>query len=207
MKIIRRVLMIGLMCLNIGIFAYAYAGIKEPSQEIDGANVTTMKAPEQEVAMEHPDFIKEEYTLVLPEGENIALGKKVKASSFNDVYTPRKVVDGVATGVSYWEGKNDYPNYLTVDLEQQEKIHGIRVALSPMAIWGMRTQTFGVNISKDGENYESLFDLKQYVFDPDTGNEVQLIFDEIETRYVQLVLTENSGSAGGQVAELEIYQR
>lgn len=206
MKILRRVLILLLVCLNIGLFAYAYKGIKEPPQEIDAANVTLIESPQQEAAQEHPDFVKEEYTLVLPEGQNIALDKKVKASSFNDVYTARKVVDGVATGVSYWEGKNDYPNYLTVDLEKPEKIHAIRIALSPMAIWGKRTQTFSVNISNDGENFKTFIDTKQYTFDPDTGNEVQLLFDEIETRYVQLVFTENSGAVGGQVAEFEIYQ-
>ncbi len=206
MKILRRVLIILLVFLNIGLFVYADKGIKEPPQEMKAANVTLVQTPDQEVATEHPDFIKEEYTLVLPEGVNIALEKKVDASSFNDVYTPRKVVDGVATGVSYWEGKNDYPNYLTVDLDKPEKIHAIRVALSPMAIWGKRTQTFCVNISNDGEKFEKFIDSKQYTFDPDTGNEVQLIFDEIETRYVQLVFTENSGAVGGQVAEFEIYQ-
>lgn len=206
MKILRRVLIILLVFLNIGLFVYADKGIKEPPQEIPAANVTVVESPNQESATEHPDFIKEEYTLVLPEGVNIALEKKVEASSFNDVYTARKVVDGVATGVSYWEGKNDYPNYLTVDLDKPEKIHAIRVALSPMAIWGKRTQTFGVNISNDGENFENFIDTKQYTFDPDTGNEVQLLFDEIETRYVQLVFTENSGAVGGQVAEFEIYQ-
>lgn len=206
MKILRRVLIVLLVCLNVGLFTYAYKGINEPSQDMNPANVTVIESPDQEEALEHPDFIKEEYTLVLPEGVNIALDKKVKASSFNDVYTPRKVVDGVATGVSYWEGKNDYPNYLTVDLEQPEKIHAIRVALSPMAIWGKRTQTFSVNISDDGENFSTFIESKQYTFDPDTGNEVQLLFDEIQTRYVQLVFTENSGAVGGQVAEFEIYQ-
>ncbi|MDF2802097.1 MAG: coagulation factor 5/8 type domain protein [Anaerocolumna sp.] len=206
MKILRRVLIILLVCLNIGLFVYADKGIKEPPQEIPASNVTVVEAPDQEVATEHQDFIKEEYSLVLPKGVNIALDKKVEASSFNDVYTARKVVDGVATGVSYWEGKNDYPNYLTVDLEQPEKIHAIRVALSPMTIWGKRTQTFSVNISNDGEKFEPFIDTKQYTFDPDTGNEVQLLFDEIEARYVQLVITENSGAVGGQVAEFEIYQ-
>lgn len=206
MKIVRRVLIILLICSNIGLFTYAYKGIKEPSTEMKETNVTLVKAPDQEEPMEHPDFIKEEYTLVLPEGENIALGKKVKASSFSDVYTPRKVVDGVATGVSYWEGKNEYPNYLTVDLAKPEKIHAIRIALSPMAIWGKRTQTISVNISSDGENFENIIATKQYTFDPDTGNEVQFLFDELETRYVQIEITENSGSAGGQVAEFEIYQ-
>jgi len=52
-----------------------------------------------------------------------------------------------------------------------------------------------------------LIEAKQYTFDPDTGNEVQMHFDEIKTRYVQLVFTENSGAGGGQVAEFEIYSK
>ncbi len=207
MKIIRRVLIGLLVVVNTVLFVYAFTQIKEPPQKIDAANVSVVAAPDQTEAMENPNFIKEDYVLVLPEGENIALGKKVKASSFNDVYTPRKVVDGVATGISYWEGKPDYPNTLTVDLEQPSKIHAIRVALSPIAAWGKRTQTFAVKLSDDGENFKDFIDSKQYTFDPDTGNEVQLAFDEIETRYVQLVFTENSGAGGGQVAEFEIYSK
>jgi hypothetical protein len=207
MKIIRR-LLIGLLVLaNIALIVYAVTQIKEPPQEIEAANVAVIKAPEQSEAQEHPDFMKEEYVLVLPEGENIALNKKVDASSFNDVYTPRKVVDGVATGVSYWEGKSDYPNTLTVDLEAESNIHAIRIALSPMSIWGKRTQTIAVKISNDGVNFEDFIDTKQYTFDPDTGNEVQMLFDEIKTRYVQLVITENTGAGGGQVAEFEVYSK
>ena len=69
------------------------------------------------------------------------------------------------------------------------------------------TQTISVKISNDGDNFEDLIEAKQYTFDPDTGNEVQMHFDEIKTRYVQLVFTENSGAGGGQVAEFEIYSK
>jgi hypothetical protein len=207
MKIVRRVLIVLLVILNLGLLQYAFTHLKNPPQEVNAANVTEVLAPEQTEAMEHPDFAKKEYTLVLPEGENIALNKKVKASSFNDVYTPRKVVDGKTAGVSYWEGKPDYPNTLTVDLGDVEKIHALRIALCPLSVWGKRTQTFGVSKSLDGEKFDSFIESKQYTFDPDTGNEVQLLFDEIETRYVQLTFTENSGSGGGQVAEFEIYQK
>ncbi|MDF2484178.1 MAG: coagulation factor 5/8 type domain protein, partial [Herbinix sp.] len=44
-------------------------------------------------------------------------------------------------------------------------------------------------------------------FDPATGNEVQLPFDEVTTQFVQLVVTENSGAGGGQIAEFEIYSK
>ncbi len=64
-----------------------------------------------------------------------------------------------------------------------------------------------MEISDDGENFTLLAGEKQYTFDPDTGNEVQLLFDDIQARYVQLVITENSGAGGGQVAEFEIYQK
>ena len=94
-----------------------------------------------------------------------------------------------------------------MDLESKEKFHAVRVALSPLAIWGKRTQTFAVNLSDDGKNFTPFIESRQYTFDPDTGNEVQLAFDEIETRYVQLVFTENSGAGGGQVAEFEIYSK
>lgn len=207
MKIVRRLLIGLLAAANVALILYAVTWLKEPPQSIDAANVTVVKAPKQTEPMEHPDFVKKDYVLVLPEGTNIALGKKVEASSFNDVYTPRKVVDGDTAGISYWEGKPDYPNTLTVDLKQPSKIHVIRVALCPDPAWGKRTQTFSVQISEDGKKFTDFIDSKQYTFDPDTGNEVQLIFEDIKTRFVQLSFTENSGAGGGQVAEFEIYSK
>jgi hypothetical protein len=207
MKIVRRILIALLFIANIGLVIYALNGIKESPQEIDAANVTIVKAREQAEAEEHPAFIKEEYVLVLPEGENAAVGKKIVASSFTDVYNAPKAVDGDSTGASYWEGKSDYPNTLTVDLEVPTKIHTVRLNLNPLPIWGKRTQTVAVNVSLDGVTYEELVGTKQYIFDPDTGNEVQISFEEKETRFVQLVITENSGAGGGQIAEFEIYSK
>ncbi len=207
MKIVRRILIILFILGNAGLIYYYQTQIKEPPQTISEANVTIVKAIEQTEAQEHPDFIKEEYQLVLPEGENVALGKKITASSYTQVYNAPKAVDGSVDGASYWEGKSDYPNTLTVDLGAPSKIHAIRLALNPLPIWGKRTQTLAVNISKDGENYTELVGTKQYIFDPDYGNEVQISFHEVETQFVQLVITENSGAGGGQVAEFEVYSK
>jgi hypothetical protein len=207
MKILRRILIALLFLANIVLIIYARNGIKEPLQEINAANVTIVKAREQTEAEEHPAFIKEDYALVLPEGKNIAVGKKIVASSFTDVYNAPKAVDGDSAGASYWEGKSDYPNTLTVDLEVPTKLHTVRLTLNPLPIWGKRTQTVAVNVSMDGITYEELVGTKQYIFDPDTGNEVQFSFAEIETRFVQLVITENSGAGGGQIAEFEIYSK
>jgi hypothetical protein len=207
MKIIRRLLIVLLLLANLGILYYAKNYIIEPPQTIDPANVTIVKAREQSQAEGHPAFVKEEYKLVLPEGENVALNKKIDASSYTQVYNAPKAVDGMTDGPSYWEGNGGYPNTLTVDLGTATKIHAVRLALNPLAIWGKRTQTLSVNVSDDGENFTELLPSKQYTFDPDYGNEVQLPFDEVTTRFVQLVITENSGAGGGQVAELEVYSK
>lgn len=207
MKIIRRIIIVILIAANIAVFAYMKFGIAEPPQVIPEANVTVVKAIQQTEAQEHPDFIKEEYVAVLPEGQNVALDKKATASSYTQVYNAPKAVDGKTEGASYWEGKPEYPNTLTVDLEQPTKIHAIRLALNPLAIWGKRTQLIAVNVSEDGTNFTELVKAVECLFDPDTGNEVQLSFDETEARYVQLVITKNSGAGAGQIAEFEVYSK
>jgi hypothetical protein len=207
MKIIRRILILILLIANIGLLYYYENYITEPPQNINPANVTIVEARGQTEAEEHPAFIVEEYKLLLPEGENVALNKSITASSFTEVYNAPKAVDGTSEGPSYWEGTGEYPNTLTVDLGSQSKIHTIRLALNPLAIWGKRTQIVAVNISNDGENFTELLPAKQYTFDPELGNEAQLPFEEVETRFVQLVVTENSGAGGGQIAEFEVYSK
>ena len=207
MKILRRILIGLLFIAIIALYVYSKKGIIVPPQEIPAANVTIVKAREQTQAEENPAFIKEEYKLVLPEGTNVALGKKAEASSYTQVYNAPKAVDGDVKGASYWEGKSDYPNTLTVDLGAPTKIHAIRLALNPQAIWGKRTQTIAVNISSDGTNFTELVGTKQYTFDPDYGNETQITFDETQAQYVQLVITQNSGAGGGQIAEFEVYSK
>ena len=207
MKIVRRIFIVLLIIVNIGLLYYAKNYIVEPPQTIHPTNVTIVEARAQTEAEEHPAFIQEEYKLVLPEGENVALNKSITASSFTQVYNASKAVDGTSDGPSYWEGTGEYPNTLTVDLGTPTRIHTIRLTLNPLAIWGKRTQTIAINISSDGENFSELLPAKEYTFDPDLGNEVQLPFEEVETSFVQLVITENSGAGGGQIAEFEVYSK
>lgn len=207
MKILRRVLIVLLVIANIALLIYAKNGIKEPPKEIASADVTIVKAREQSVAEENPAFIREEYALVLPEGTNVAVDKKIDASSFADVYRAGRAVDGDAGGASYWEGTKEYPNTLTVDLGGPTKISTVRICLNPMVIWGKRTQKICVKTSSDGVTFTELVRLKEYTFDPDTGNEVQIPFDEVEAQYVQLEISSNSGAGGGQVAEFEVYSK
>ncbi len=203
---IRRAIILVLILAFFGVNAYRFMGIQEVSRVMDSANLMIHEAIDQKASMEHPNFIKEPYVSAIPEGVNIALDGKVDASSFTDSFTPRKVNDGKTSGVSYWEGKADtFPNVLTIDLKKTATIHAIRICLNPMNVWGKRTQTFSVNKSGDGVNFEALIPIVQYTFDPDRGNEVMITFDPVEAQYVQLEFTENSGAGGAQVAEFEIY--
>ncbi|MBC7960278.1 MAG: discoidin domain-containing protein [Vallitaleaceae bacterium] len=210
--IIRRGFIVVLTILLIGIVVFRFVGIRQSPQPlvvqaaIDPANVTVVAAPEQTASMENPAFIKEVYVPVLPEGTNIALEGKVFASSIQDSFAARKSIDGKSEGASYWEGKaNTYPNILTLDLKKVASIHAVRLTLNPLSVWGKRTQTFAVQVSGDGTNFEELVPMTQYTFDPDQGNEVIVEFEGMQTQYVQLEFTENSGAGGAQVAEFEVY--
>ncbi|ROR31823.1 F5/8 type C domain-containing protein [Mobilisporobacter senegalensis] len=202
----RKIGILILIIINLGLFISILAVNHTMKLSVESGNVTMVHGPDQTEPMEHEKFAKEEYIPVIPEGENIALGKKVKASGFQDVYTPRKAVDGRVEGVSYWEGKGEsYPNIITVDLEKEQNIHAIRLCLNPASVWGKRTQEFSVLTSMDGKEFKEIIPSASYDFNPDTGNQVILTLEDIKTRFVQLSFTMNTGAKGAQLAEFEVY--
>lgn len=177
-------------------------------RNISYGQTSVVETPDRTESTENPLFVKEVYEPVIPDGTNIAADAKMKASGFNDAYTPIKVNDGRTEGQSYWEGENGaYPNILTATFKETHKIHAIKVCLCPQSVWSMRMQTFCVQISGDGENFTELIPAGDYEFNPDTANEVVMDFDEVECKAVQLVFTGNTGAGGAQVAEFEIYSK
>ena len=175
---------------------------------MDKGTIVVMENSDSDTALDHPQFIKEPYEPVIPEGINIAADGKVDASSFQETYVPRKTIDGNTKGVSYWEGaENTYPNRLSLTWKELHSCHAIKVCLCPDAAWSERIQTFSVEISKDGDLFEELIPEKEYVFSPDTGNEIVLEFPEEQVMAVQLVFTDNTGASGAQVAEFEVYEK
>lgn len=139
------------------------------------------------------------------EGENIALNKPIEANGIAAQYVAVNANDGDTN--SYWEGAGkNYPNVLTLDLEEIHTIDGIVLKVNPNSIWGARKQTFSIEGSDDSEEFLTLVEEKGYNYDPKTGNYVTIDLDEIETRYIQIVFTGNSGANAGQVAEIEIYE-
>ena len=205
MKKIRSILIIILAVAAAGMWCGVFVLRSQAGKPAYG-EITIVETADRTESAEHPAFVKEVFEPVIPDGENIAGEAKMTASGHNDVYVPNKVNDGDTAGASYWEGAaNDYPNILTAAFEEEKSIHAVKVLLCPLSIWGARKQTFSVEISPDGENFEELIASADYDFDPDTGNELVLEFDAVTCKAVRLVFTSNTGSVGAQVAELELY--
>ncbi len=205
MKKIRSILIIILAVVAVGMWCGVFILRSEAKKPVYG-EITIVETADRTESAEHPAFIKEVFEPVIPDGENIAGEAKMTASGYNDVYVPNKANDGDTAGASYWEGApNEYPNILTATFAEEESIHAVKVLLCPQVIWGKRTQTFSVEISSDGENFEELIASADYKFDPNTGNELVLEFDAVTCKAVRLVFTDNTGATGAQVAELELY--
>lgn len=167
-------------------------------------NVTLVTTPEQTGFEEHPEWTIPE-TEPIDYGENIALGKKVKQSGQTDIYNGRNVTDG--DRFTYWEGETDnYPNDVTIDLEEITQMGSARILLNPSRIWGARTQEVEVQVSEDGENFVTVYPRTTLSFDPNTDNSVYLEFGSpAQGQYIRFLFYVNTGARGGQAAEIEVY--
>lgn len=185
----------------------AYLHIMNEHAQATGV-IVKIENSDSTTVMDHPQFVKEPYEPIVLDGTNIAPDAKADASSFQETYVPRKVIDGKTKGDSYWEGAADtYPNKLILTWKEMHQCHAIKVCLCPNTAWSERIQSFSVEISRDGESFEELLPEKDYIFTPDTGNEVVLECPEEQIMGIQLVFTENTGASGAQVAEFEVYEK
>lgn len=124
-------------------------------------------------------------------------------SSFGTGYGATLANDGIVAQNSYWQGGGAYPNSLTVDLGTVAGVNSIDIKLPPA--WGSRTQTFSVQGSQDNTTFYTILPSATYTFSPATSNILPLYFPTLNTRYVKLVFTANSGASQGQVSELEVF--
>ena len=178
---------------------YAAAGSDEPNP-----NVTLVTTPEQEAFEIHPEWTVPE-TEPVDYGENIALEKKVKQSGQTDIYNCKNLNDG--DRYTYWEGESDdYPNEVTIDMEQSVDMSGARILLNPRQIWGARTQDVEVQVSEDGESFTTVYPRTVLSFDPNKDNSAYMEFEEtVRGQYIRFVFYANTGAKGGQAAEIEVY--
>jgi hypothetical protein len=135
---------------------------------------------------------------------NLALGKPVTASSVVGNFAASNAEDGDPT--TYWEAAGDsWPDTLDVSLGANSDITSIVLRLNPSADWGARTQTIEVlGRDQDATGFTSLATATPYVFDPATGNTVTI---PVTARVadVQLKITANTGSGGGQISEFGVF--
>jgi len=176
------------------------------SGETPETAVTAVAAPEQTKAERPPCFPDptDDY-IPLPEGENLAQGKPVRAGQHNDVYVIENVNDGKTD--TYWESKG-FPAEVTFDLQGTCSVSTVAVCLNPSSIWEPRIQEIAVQVSADGETFTEAAALEKYQFDAAAGNRVRIDFDATQAAYVKVVFTMNSSSrtGGAQAAEICIYE-
>lgn len=106
---------------------------------------------------------------------------------------------------TYWEASSDdTESFLDVDLGSVKNADTIVLMLNPS--WGDRTQTFSVEVSKDGSEYTEILPSTDYLFAKESQNTVSISLpDGTEARRIRLVFSGNTGAPGAQVAEFKVY--
>jgi hypothetical protein len=133
---------------------------------------------------------------------NVALGKSVSASSsFNEIYTPEKVTDGVKEGdANRWNSqKTTEAEWISVDLEDVYSISSIVITWSA---WMNLAGTVVVSVSEDGKLFTEVGRKEDNYEVSSTGFEFS---DETLARYIRLDLDKCPDVWGYSIAELEIF--
>ncbi|MFC9708585.1 discoidin domain-containing protein [Paenibacillus sp. NPDC056933] len=136
-------------------------------------------------------------------GPDLAQGKNVTASGYNQTYSPTNVID--SNQATYWESTNSaFPQWIQVDLGSSTNID--QIVLKLPTVWEKRTQTITVQGSANGSSFTDIVGSADYVFNPSVEeNSVTIDFPAIETRYVRLSVTDNSEWPAAQLSTFEIY--
>ncbi|KIF73137.1 xylosidase [Streptomyces sp. 150FB] len=139
-----------------------------------------------------------------PTGD-LALRKPATASSSTQNYGPGNAVDG--NSGSYWESANNaFPQWVQIDLGATTAVKRLVLALPPDAAWATRTQTVAVLGSTNGSAFTTLVAAAGRTFDPATGNSTTVTLPAaVDTRYVRLQFTANTGWPAGQLANVSVY--
>ena len=134
---------------------------------------------------------------------NLCNGKATAtASSHVWNYSAANAIDGNTD--TYWEGSGSNQT-LSIDLGSDSEITYVIVKLNPNSAWGARTQRIEVLGHTQYETaYTTMLAAADYQFDPATGNQVKIPVTG-KASSIQLNFVSNTGSGGGQAAEVEIY--
>ena len=139
----------------------------------------------------------------------------VDSTAHNDVYNVEKLVDGDATGTSYYES-SELPAYIVIDLGQVYSVSTFVMCLPPSLKWDARTQNIEIlgsdstlDYDKSKTSFTTLVEATDYLFDPSTGNiNVVKLSENKDIRFVKLVITSNDikGGYNAQLSEFSVYE-
>ncbi|MEY9872115.1 hypothetical protein ABH931_001589 [Streptacidiphilus sp. MAP12-33] len=135
---------------------------------------------------------------------NLALNATLTAGSELPGFPASNANDG--NSGSYWESQDNagWPQTLTADLGTAQQERSVVLTLPPN--WGARTQTLAVLGSSDGSTWSTLVPTADHVFDPAGANTVTLALPAgTSERYLQVVVTGNTGWPAAQLSEFEIF--
>ncbi len=145
---------------------------------------------------------------------SLTFGKPiVDSTEHNDVYPVVNVVDGDATGTSYYESKS-LPATIVIDLKDVYKLNKLVLSLPPILTWSARYQKIEISVSDSNVSYTDkkpdftvVKEATDYLFDPQTGNRVVLEMNDVSCRFLKVVIFSNdaSGGYGGQLSEISAY--
>ena len=186
-------------CIDINITTQQYAGIQLRLYRSD--DVTACDRYDISEVMFYPP--------------SLAFGKAiVDSTTHNDVYNVEKMIDGEATGTSYYESK-ELPAYIVIDLGDVYDINTLVFCLPPSLLWDARTQEIEILISdstnaydKNATKFTTLVEKKGYLFDPSTGNRnIIRLENSVKARYIKLVISSNDikGGYNAQLSEFSVY--
>ena len=202
-----KTVMIVILCViivaSLGLSAWK---ILSGSSDKPNPNATIIAAPEQSDFELHPEWGGNKPQVSYTDyGENLALGKTVKANAQLDNYYAYEANDGDI--LSYWEAPSGaYPKEIIIDMGAATELGAAQVLLNPDPIWGSRIQEIEVQVSTDGESYTTVFPKTALTFDTADTNSAYIPFTEATTgQFVKVLFHSNTGGAGGQAAEIEIY--
>ncbi|MGO4544626.1 discoidin domain-containing protein [Paenibacillus sp. 2TAB23] len=137
----------------------------------------------------------------VPPSGNLAIGKPINAATSTQSFIAANANDNDVT--TYWEGGSS--SILTLDLGANHDVTSIVLKLNPSSAWSTRTQTIQVlGSNQNTTTFSSLAAAQSYTFNPATQNTVTIPITATVKR-LQLNISANSGAAGGQIAEFQVF--
>ena len=126
---------------------------------------------------------------------NLALGKKVSASSTNRKNLPKFGTDGDKK--TRWESQASDPQWFTVDLDREETVGRVVI------FWeNSFAKEFKIQLSSDGKNWE-----QAYFTRAGKGKKSVIRFAPRKTRYVRFTADQRSSWSGYSFSELQIFAK